>query len=413
MFTPLESGIGALLLQVATTSYLIQCGKIIGISSILTAVWDIAFRTSKPKVRNDSNATDLLTHELSLILGLATSCYFIPWYLPDFSPRVQLDVIRLPMLEQYTTLDHLFTEEHDLFKVIAFSSFLIGFGTKLGSGCTSGHMLSGLSRLSYRSIVATAVFCTTAMTVSFNTLKKNPSFPGDVLTCLNEYGVATECWRVDSHKFFDNQSKLLTLLAAVIVIGYFVMPGMSGSVDKSAIGNSLGSSPILLRMIAAEFSGFVFGCGLFISGMAENLKVLRFLSLGGALFTGDFSSFDPSLLMIILFCIVPNVYLWNFYILPQTNKPVHAKGSKKVEQSNEILPLLHEEFLLVKSTQITPKFLIGNMLFGAGWGLLGICPGPGFLNWVLTFQEDFSGNTAAMTLWYLSFVVGRYTAGLC
>jgi uncharacterized membrane protein YedE/YeeE len=44
---------------------------------------------------------------------------------------------------------------------------LVGFGTRLGSGCTSGHGICGLSRLSLRSMVATGVFMGTAVVVVF------------------------------------------------------------------------------------------------------------------------------------------------------------------------------------------------------------------------------------------------------
>ena len=47
--------------------------------------------------------------------------------------------------------------------------FLVGFGTRLGGGCTSGHGVAGLARLSSRSLVATGVFLATAMATVFVT----------------------------------------------------------------------------------------------------------------------------------------------------------------------------------------------------------------------------------------------------
>jgi uncharacterized membrane protein YedE/YeeE len=44
---------------------------------------------------------------------------------------------------------------------------LVGFGTRLGSGCTSGHGVCGIARLSQRSLVATVVFVATAMITVF------------------------------------------------------------------------------------------------------------------------------------------------------------------------------------------------------------------------------------------------------
>jgi uncharacterized protein len=47
--------------------------------------------------------------------------------------------------------------------ILVFGGLLVGFGTRLGSGCTSGHAVCGVSRLSPRSLVATAVFMATAV----------------------------------------------------------------------------------------------------------------------------------------------------------------------------------------------------------------------------------------------------------
>ncbi|HTS41641.1 MAG TPA: YeeE/YedE family protein [Xanthobacteraceae bacterium] len=51
--------------------------------------------------------------------------------------------------------------------VIVLAGLLIGFGTRLGGGCTSGHGICGMARLSARSIVATAIFMVSAIVVVF------------------------------------------------------------------------------------------------------------------------------------------------------------------------------------------------------------------------------------------------------
>jgi uncharacterized membrane protein YedE/YeeE len=53
--------------------------------------------------------------------------------------------------------------------VLVVAGLLVGFGTRLGSGCTSGHGVCGIARLSKRSIVATAVFFVVAMLTVFLT----------------------------------------------------------------------------------------------------------------------------------------------------------------------------------------------------------------------------------------------------
>lgn len=49
---------------------------------------------------------------------------------------------------------------------LLFAGLLVGFGTRLGSGCTSGHGVCGLSRFSLRSLTATGIFMVTAMLVA-------------------------------------------------------------------------------------------------------------------------------------------------------------------------------------------------------------------------------------------------------
>jgi uncharacterized membrane protein YedE/YeeE len=53
--------------------------------------------------------------------------------------------------------------------VLVVAGLLVGFGTRLGSGCTSGHGVCGVARLSKRSIVATSVFFVVAMLTVFLT----------------------------------------------------------------------------------------------------------------------------------------------------------------------------------------------------------------------------------------------------
>lgn len=120
-FTPWTSLAGGLLIGLATALFLLFNGRIAGISGIVggllrPARGDIAWR-------------------LVFILGLVISplVYGIAWSLPD----VQIEA-------DSTTL--------------TIAGLLVGLGTRYGSGCTSGHGVSGLSRRSPRSVVATAAF---------------------------------------------------------------------------------------------------------------------------------------------------------------------------------------------------------------------------------------------------------------
>ena len=60
-------------------------------------------------------------------------------------------------------------------------------------------------------------------------------------------------------------------------------------------------------------------------------------------------------------------------------------------------PLLDEQFFLPTKTNVDKKLLIGASLFGLGWGLVGICPGPAIVN-LVTLNGQFIGFVIAMLL---------------
>lgn len=105
-----------------------------------------------------------------------------------------------------------------------------------------------------------------------------------------------------------------------------------------------------LKSVGTAFvAGLVFGCGLILAGMANPAKVLAFLDITGA--------WDPSLALVMAAAIP----------LAMLAFAVSRRRSK---------PLIETGFQWPQASQITPALLIGSTLFGIGWGLAGICPGP-------------------------------------
>ena len=104
-----------------------------------------------------------------------------------------------------------------------------------------------------------------------------------------------------------------------------------------------------MRGIFALLSGLLFGFGLLISGMANPAKVLGFLDLAGA--------WDPSLALVMAGAIA-------VAFLPM--QWVQRRG----------ITLRGEQAQLPTSRQIDRRLVIGSLLFGAGWGVAGFCPGP-------------------------------------
>jgi uncharacterized membrane protein YedE/YeeE len=120
-FTPLASLAGGLLIGVATALFVLFNGRIAGISGILGGLLAL------PK--GDS------AWRLAFLIGLVASPLVFVLFQPP--PAVQVDAGTGTLVA---------------------AGLLVGLGTRYGSGCTSGHGVCGLSRLSPRSLVATAAF---------------------------------------------------------------------------------------------------------------------------------------------------------------------------------------------------------------------------------------------------------------
>lgn len=129
-FTPMLSGVGGLLIGLSAVMLLLFNGRVAGISGICGGVL------------SDAEGRDW---RVAFVLGLVSAglVFFL------VQPRAfAFELERTPV-------------------AIAVAGLLVGFGTRLGSGCTSGHGVCGISRFSKRSMVATATFMTTgAITVA-------------------------------------------------------------------------------------------------------------------------------------------------------------------------------------------------------------------------------------------------------
>ncbi|HIF9288178.1 TPA: YeeE/YedE family protein [Photobacterium damselae] len=127
MLIPWDALIGGMLLGVSALLLLLLNGKIAGISGILTGVL-------KPQQK------DTFWRGL-FIVGMVVSGYL-------FS-NLGFSLPESYLMSQWW--------------VVIIAGFLVGLGTNTGNGCTSGHGICGIGRLSIRSIVATIIFMATAV----------------------------------------------------------------------------------------------------------------------------------------------------------------------------------------------------------------------------------------------------------
>ncbi|MGV6840244.1 MAG: DUF6691 family protein [Planktomarina sp.] len=104
-----------------------------------------------------------------------------------------------------------------------------------------------------------------------------------------------------------------------------------------------------MRTIVALIAGAIFGAGLFIGGMTDTNKVQGWLDL--------FGTWDPTLAFVLGGAIMPMLITWR----------IAAKKEKAVLGSPMPNPT---------STVLDKNLLGGSALFGFGWALVGLCPGP-------------------------------------
>src|SRR6516164_1610617 len=111
-----------------------------------------------------------------------------------------------------------------------------------------------------------------------------------------------------------------------------------------------------MPILASLVCGFVFGCGLVISGMVQPTKVLGFLDL----FSIPSGTWDPSLAVVMAAALA---VAGLGYALLGTRPPLFERKS-----------------LWPTKKDIDRSLLSGALLFGVGWGLIGLCPGPAIVN---------------------------------
>ena len=136
-----------------------------------------------------------------------------------------------------------------------------------------------------------------------------------------------------------------------------------------------------MRALSSLVCGFVFGWGLFISGMMRPEKVLAFLDI----FAIPSGGWDPSLAVVMASALIVTGI---GYALARRGAPIFAEKSQWPAQS-----------------VIDRRLVAGSILFGVGWGLVGLCPGPAITDLatlspgVFVFVIAMAIGMAAHDLW--------------
>jgi uncharacterized membrane protein YedE/YeeE len=117
---------------------------------------------------------------------------------------------------------------------------------------------------------------------------------------------------------------------------------------------------IMMKIITPLLAGIIFGLGLLISGMNNPAKVRGFLDI--------FGDWQPALVAVMVAAIA--IFAVAYAL------------SNKMKQ-----PWFHSIFHQPSLTVLDKRLFIGAALFGIGWGMVGLCPGPALLN-IMTGRED-------------------------
>jgi len=252
------------------------------------------------------------------------------------------------------------------------SGFLVGLGTKLANGCTSGHMICGISRLALRSTVATTIFVATA------SLTANIIY-GNVLTSVIS---PSSSWLLTSWERTDIFLQA-TLFLAVSAF-YTLIPKFDLSVP----------SIHRLRLVTYFTIAVQFGLALRLSDLTEPRRVLGFL-------LPFRKGFDPSLLFVAISSIPLGIILF---------RVVSGIGNRRNEKgTGAVVPTLGTEWSWNNDNSgIDQNLILGSAIFGFGWGLSGICPGTGVVN--IGRALAHGQILSPFTLWTSAVAAGGFAA---
>ena len=130
-----------------------------------------------------------------------------------------------------------------------------------------------------------------------------------------------------------------------------------------------------MSKLVSLFCGIIFGIGLVISQMINPAKVLGFLNL--------FGEWDPSLAFVMIGALI--IFSPLFHLFKNKEKPIFSSS-----------------FSISNKKEIDKKLIFGSILFGAGWGLVGLCPGPAITSIALL--------NASSAIFVVSMFIGFYIA---
>lgn len=346
-FTPITGTIGGSMIGLSAASLLLLNGDILGASGTLANIF-----TNPKKAMSDP--TSLWS------LAFLTTFLIISASMPQFA------------------LDLRSSEDPNVSIPSAFAfalgGLLTGFGSRLGNGCTSGHGVCGLGRRSPRSLVAVLTFMATGIATSV--------FVTSPTSFLSEY---TSMLRTDGREIVPFDPRLGYFVALFMATALATLPMRASSKDQGGIRDSDKA-----KVPGAVLAGGLFAGGLAVSGMVIPSKLYSFLNATGF---AD-GTWDPTLLTVLGSAVV--ISFLSYQLVP--NFAVFTNSEKALSQ-----PIKASAFKVPTNCMIDFNLVCGEAIFGIGWALALLCPGPALYHVAV-------GNPMVVFRWMPFFAVGSIMA---
>jgi len=388
-FTPISGLIGGSLIGLSAATLLLFNGDILGASGLMSS-----FVVAPVKTLTDPSQQ----WKLSFLAAFAlTTRVYITMIDPDALKDQRLGYGESTM---------------PIASPLAFivGGFLVGFGTKLGNGCTTGHGICGLARLSKRSLVAVLSFMATGVISASACSVTCPFYP---------------YFRASYESVVNSLPTNTTITIGTVIASLAAGSAISGFLRKSPSPNATKTEQDEYtnnrrKIIPSIFSAAFFAIGLVTSGMTISSKIYGFLNVKGI----SAGTWDPTLAcvmgggLVVSFLSyqlvkgfnvfkVRNVTLVVLIMLNHFERVSNPAFSKLQNDKALECPLAQKKdggkFNVTTSKVIDTKLFIGEAMFGLGWGIAGLCPGPAMFLAVAGYQN-------VLMRWWPSFFVGAFLA---
>mmetsp|Transcript_3034 Transcript_3034/g.6656 ORF Transcript_3034/g.6656 Transcript_3034/m.6656 type:complete len:382 (+) Transcript_3034:88-1233(+) len=260
--------------------------------------------------------------------------------------------------------------------------FCVGFGTRMGNGCTTGHGICGMARLSARSGVAVLAFMATGIL----------SASGCSATCPFHPYLRDTYESIAEHLPTETTITIGTVIASLAAGA--ALPGFLRKAPRNATKTEQDEHDNNKRkIIPAIISASFFSLGLVISKMTISSKIYGFLNMKGF----KDGTWDPTLA-----CVMGGGLVVSFLSYQWVKGFNSFKNTKALE-----CPLSQKSaighFNVPTNKVIDKKLIIGEAIFGLGWGMAGLCPGPAMF-------LACAGYPNVLLRWWPSFFVGSFLA---